>query len=35
MLPIIAAPALIDILVPVAIAVTTAILNHKCKCDKD
>ena len=33
MLPIIAAPVLVDILVPVAVAVTTTILNHKCQCD--
>lgn len=33
MLPIIAIPALVDILVPVAVAVATTILNHKCKCD--
>ncbi len=33
MLPLIAAPALVDILVPVAVAVTATILNHKCQCD--
>ncbi len=33
MLPIIAAPVLVDILVPVAVAVTATILNHKCQCD--
>lgn len=35
MLPIIAAPVLVDILVPIAVAVTATILNHQCQCDKD
>lgn len=33
MLPIITVPVLVDILVPVAIAVTTTILNHTCNKD--
>lgn len=34
MLPIIAVPALVDILVPVAVAVATTVLNHNCQCNK-
>ena len=35
MLPFIAIPALADLLVPVAVAVTATILAHNCDCDKD
>jgi hypothetical protein len=33
MLPIIAAPVLTDIIIPITVAVVTTILKHKCKCD--
>lgn len=35
MLPIIAAPAVADLIIPLVVAVATTVLNHKCKCHKD
>lgn len=36
MIPFLAVPALVElVLIPVAVAVTTAILDENCKCDID
>lgn len=33
MLPIVAAPAVADIIIPIAVAVATTVIKHQCKCN--